>query len=205
MDFQRLDVFVSWTYGPALDSDLFVIWVTCDRITKKPFSHELAAAERRILRLDELHILHESLHITIPNDTIVWNQKSHRFPQKKPVIMVIPVIPGSWKNEMWDNVYTLYVNNKVLKITMVFFHMCARCFFRCFWGHLGSKRFICQYRTRCCTTKSMSPPSYSKLSLVKIHPHMFWCDQHLSNRCFIGNTSPSTTIHPSFSITLPWN
>ena len=115
MGFQRLDVFFSWTYGRVLDSDLFVGWVTWARITKKPFSHELAAAERRILRLDELHILQDlSLHITIPYDTIVWNQKSHRFPQKNWVRMVIP---GSW-NMRCEIMYTLYINNKVLKMTM---------------------------------------------------------------------------------------
>ena len=102
----------------------------------------------------------------------------------------VNVHPRFLKNEMRrEMMYTLYANNKVLKMTMRL---------KCVPGvssfvsgddsdQIGSfvskaatiigkhiyAQTYCQYRTRCCTAKFMSPPSYSKLSLVKIHQLFF--------------------------------
>ena len=55
--------------------------------------------------------------------------------------------PRFLKNEMWDSVYFIRKQQGVEDDHAT--QMCARCFFLCFWGCLGSKRFICQQDSHC--------------------------------------------------------
>ena len=96
--------FFSWTYGPALDSDLFVEGHLRSHHQEALFTWARSRREENPEARCALHILHESLHITIPNDTILWNQKRHRFPQKKLGGMFIP---DSWKMRC-EIMYILY-------------------------------------------------------------------------------------------------